>query len=52
MQERRTKYGTIVCLNCKHEFADRLPPLYEPLPCCPLCGAYTKMGLPLFVRAA
>lgn len=46
--ERRAKYGVLECKSCEHEFADRLPPLYEELPACPACGGETKMGLPLF----
>lgn len=25
--------------ECEFEFADRLPPLYEDLPTCPICGS-------------
>jgi len=36
-------YAAFVCLACEHEFADRLPPLCEKTPLCPLCESASKL---------
>jgi hypothetical protein len=31
-------FGLFRCLTCEYEFADRVPPLHEDRPFCPVCG--------------
>jgi hypothetical protein len=32
------RFGLFRCLTCEYEFADRVPPLYEERPLCPVCS--------------
>ena len=32
-------FVTLRCCDCEHTFADRMPPLHENMPECPLCGS-------------
>ena len=36
-------YALLRCLDCEHEFADRLPDLCNELPPCPLCRGMTHI---------
>lgn len=36
-------YGEFCCSSCEYLFADHLPPLYEDMPSCPVCGNATRL---------
>lgn len=51
MKGIRDQYAEFVCGTCSHEFSDKVPPLEEKLPKCPMCNGLVRifaMLVPLY----